>query len=461
MFGLVLMTASSQILADALLATTSDTLLRNVRVRTLTYLLVAYLGSGLPLCGRAADPVSGFEVCMAHVNTIQELSRKFENHRVAGAGLRKDQREALGSLAETRGTIQSLLNEQMNESLNLLQNQMNLAMTQSQMEEEWKKKEEFDLKYDVDVRHTIGFQFRYLSNQVPISKNAVGLSEQVADLGFHIDASIHKLKTLDVAGNLAVQRQISLMQEIKRRFLEMQGWDRKSVQLFDRYWEVADILAMQSDLETKVGARALKKSASDNPGAGFLRAVILIRQKEYSEALPIIDALARLPAIRARVLTLKAEWFARQGMEKEARQLLQNVLAIGKNDVRVRLHRGQVFAILGELDRAEQEWRLVLKYGDYDIAAHRAIALINASRTKLSSAQKLKSLEEAEVAAQLAADDWSCVATLAIAAAVNDNQKLAVENAKKASNLTVGSKRLLCEEMLAKFEADQPFAWEF
>ncbi len=413
----------------------------------------------------AQEASSAFRVCMGYVETVQEMERKFENHRQSRNGLLADHRLTVTSLLETKGTVNALKNAQARESIAWLNSQLQATQVAGRLEsavaQERSNSKSFVPERNIDVRHTPHTQYQYFSDQFGFSQQSKELAAQLVNLRTRTDATVQNLKTIDVAGNLALQRFTALMQEFARQLREMQALQKQSIQLFDQYWELADILGQRSSIEHRAILRILRKSPSTNVGAQYLNALTLVRLGRYDKALPLINQLLQIPSIRPLIYVLRAELHARQGNKKQLLRDMQFALEMGKSEPRVRLHRAQVLWMAGEQAAAEREWEIVLKMGGNELAAHRAIAIINGLADSPNPKQKKKSLEYANLAIQLDTNNWANEAAIAVAEAANGNQDRATTAAERACALAVGSKRVFCEELLNNLEAGQTLSWKF
>lgn len=140
---------------------------------------------------------------------------------------------------------------------------------------------------------------------------------------------------------------------------------------------------------------------------------------------------------------------------------LTKTLPTGTNNAAVRMHRAQAFAALDDFRQAEREWEAVLKLGGHEIAARRAIALINASATKANPKTKAKASENAFLAVQLAGDDWASEAAMALAAAANGEKAESLAAVERASQLAIGNNQLICDQLKQKIDAGIPVCWQF
>ncbi len=424
---------------------------------------------GMTAPGLAQPPTSSFETCIAQVSAIEELNIKFSEHCALGGSIVHDRQETLASLSQTRQRVGQFAEIQRLNSLALLQSQLTSLSIQAELNALVAVKNGqsprvvdtniYDPRYD--PKTSFGF-LAAQSNQLMRSQEMKSLGSVSAAVQVEADAILHEMKTTDAAGRLAVQRYVSLMHELEKTVKEMTGWEQKAVALFNRYWEIADVAGIQSNLELRTSLRELEKASDQNAGAMFARAIALMRLERYEEALLLFNQLVEVPAIHAIAYGARAEAYYRLGKKREAAASLQKTLPIGLTDARVRIQRAQAFAATGELRHAETEWEAVLKLGGHEIAARRAIALINASLPGSNDRNTQKAVENAFLAAELAGDDWSCVLAVALASAARGDMEKAVESATKAANLAVGENQALCDHIAEQIQAGAPqVCWKF
>lgn len=424
--------------------------------------LVVILSSAGLLAGgiSAQERPSTFQICMGYVTAVEELQSKYLVHQKAGQKLITERNETLVRLAETQGTLNKLVNDSLMGNMQLMQAQLADTQLQMAMNERLAPQEDFT-PTPKDVRYSPGEQFQQFSAQVATPLEGRMLAEQLASLRVQMDRILHELTVVRHANHLAVQRYRSLVKELREVVVEMTAWHSKSVGLFEAYWELADVAGVRSDLELRSALHVLRNSPPDDLGATFVAAIALMRLERHAEALPLLERVLTAPAARAIALAARAELYMRLGEKNKATLDLRNSLQLARNDPRVRIHRAQALAAAGQLQLAEKEWESVLKLGGHEIAAHRAIALINASIPSPSERNKSKAIDNAMLASQLAGDDWACEAAVALAAVAGGDAEKAKEFAENASELAIGGNQAICHDMSEKIEAGEHFSWQF
>lgn len=432
-----------------------------------SFRLLALLGWLLyqPTPLQADPPLTAFDACMNYVQSTQELDRKFRSQKQAEQDLMVNYQKTMQSIAETRVTIEQLLSEQALQSARIVSGQLEGAAIEAELKRQWEKPVESTITHTGDPWDN---PIPRLSNDVrqtlrsdPKAARVKQMADGLLALRTQVDMQIHYLKTVNVSGNLAVQRYMALMEEVAGQLNEARNLQVKPLQLFVQYWDLADVLSVKSELLHLAALRELEKAAKENLGAKFARAITLMRLDRHDQAEPLINELVQIPAIRAYALVARAELHARLNRQREAASDMNQALALAAGDPRVRMHRGQVYAFLGNWKEAEREWELVLKAGGHEIAAHRALAIINASLAAPNQRQLTKGNQYAAVAVQLAADDWSCEAAAALAAAASGDTSRAVQAAQRAGQLAIGSQKIFCNLMCEQIETGQAVAWRF
>lgn len=428
---------------------------------SIQWLLSALSIVGLSLPASTAWPQEApttFQACLDYVSALEEINVKVESHRTQGEELLAERQAAFERLLETKGTIAELQNEQMLGALALLETQMAGASLEAELNSAIQVQLAFDRK-DMDVRYDPQARFRYFSSQVPINNRAFDLANQAAAAKVQIDAILHEMKTVHRAGNLAIQRHISIvlaLQKINNQWIE---WQAKSFGLFERYWQWSDVFGIRSNLERRTALRTLQRSSDNNFGAAFAQAITLMQLEEYDKALAILNVLVSSANMHGIATAARSELLARMGQSREAKLDLRTSLAVAPQDPRVRVHRAMTFSVLGELTQAEREWETVLKFGGNEIAARRAIAFINVAIPGERS--RRKAAEQSMLASQLAGDDWASEAAVAMAAAANGDRERALAAAETARSLAVGDNQEVCAQLHQDIKAGVEVAWEF
>ncbi len=290
---------------------------------------------------------------------------------------------------------------------------------------------------------------------------ALSIADAVASLGVQADMMTHQMRTLDAAGRIVVQQRLTLLQQWKSLLEEYRAYHDEQLELFDKYWRLADVMGLRCDWELQAALRALERAADDNPGAIFVRAMIAMRSDRLDEAAQWLDELKRFDEIQYVVLAARAELQARLGKTEEALQSLRTALAKAKSDPRVRMHRAVIFTGLGRYRDAETEWEAVLKQGVHEIKARCGIAMLNVLVNNPNDKQKARALENAELANRLAGeDDWPSFVALALAHAINDHADEATAAADQATALAMGSQRIRCLDLSKRLKAGEKPAWK-
>ncbi|GAB5402413.1 MAG: hypothetical protein Aurels2KO_06440 [Aureliella sp.] len=362
---------------------------------------------------------------------------------------------------EAKGTVEYFLNQQQLGILAAMQTQVEGAAIETQLDSMADRPVERFTPRVIDPRYAPVQTFGHFSNQVPLPPDAEALAKAAVDLRTHMDRLLHSLKTAERGGKLAVQRYASLVRELQRILAEAGDWQAKSQSLMAEYWELADVEGVKNDVELKMVLRELQRAAPYNSGAAFAQAITLMRLGEYEIALQRFNALVSFPPTRLLATAARAEVYARLGNSRDAANDLRSVMPAGRSDARVRMHRARAFAVAGDLKQAEKEWEAVLKLGGHNIAAYRAIALINASLPNQTDRTRSRALDSARLATQLASDDWSCELAFALASVACGEPDQGQKSASRASDLTVGSNQVLCSQVVHQIETGQPVSWDF
>jgi len=299
-------------------------------------------------------------------------------------------------------------------------------------------------------------------------QNGLGRPGVLAEYGNEVTRSkvqydfiLHQMKTFNAAGKLAVERHVSILRELEKIVNEMLLWESKTLELLDMYWRLADVAGVKSDFELRAGLRQMNNSSNLNAGALLLKSITLVRLEAYEEAMPILNQLAYVPALQVLVTIIRAEVLARTDKQREALAELRKTARFGLSNPRVRMHRAMAFAACDELKFAEAEWEALLKIGEHEVAARRAIAFINSASTSPTERTKLKALENARLAVKLDDADWASKLALALASSANGETDKASKLATEAAELATGSNQTFCDEIAEQLLAGKIASWKF
>ncbi len=415
---------------------------------------------------RSQTAPTTFQRSLTYFSAIEELDTKFEGLRAAGTKLIAERQDAFNRLVETKKAVAQLAEANAMKSLELAFTQLMTLSKQAELNGLLATPtQNAPVDTGVDVRNTPRVQ---LQSQVTARKKTeIGrdvLREYGNDLAqakVRTDFVLHQIKTINVAGKLALERHVSILQELEKIVNEMLLWNSKTLELFDMYWSLADVAGVKSDIELKAGLRQLNRSSNENAGALLLKSITLIRLQEYDEAIAILNQLANVPALQVLVTTIYAEVLARTGDQREALAELRKTARFGLNDPKLRMHRAIAFAACDELKFAESEWEALLKIGGHEVAARRAIAFINAASKSPSERTKSKAMENAQLAVKLDDADWASRLALALATFANGETEQSSKLATEAAELATGSNQSLCDEIAEQLLAGNGTSWKF
>lgn len=410
-----------------------------------SHLLIAELAvaQGMP---------SAFERCATYAAAFEELESLYDHYQAVREKLSVEHADALKRLSETNAAVRELVTFQEMRGLATLEAEMLSSGQQAALQS----------SSSPDGNLPSGHFLLGSRYSETAASAAASAARQIAQTRVQIDMLKHQMKTTDEAGRLVLERRKSVLEEIQSVMSEFYSLEVRSLELFNRYWELADVVGVRSGLELRAGRRLLQAAAADNPGAQFAHAITLMRLGEFDDPLAMLNRLANVPSVRGLVLAARAELHARMNKPDAALQDARQALSVARADGRVRVHRAMAFAALGDLKSAESEWEAVLKSGGHEIAARRAIALINASAANLTDRNKARAAESAELAGRLAGDkDWASNIAIALAAAANGETDKAIDAATRASGSAIGDKRLYCDGLREQMSRGARAVWKF
>jgi tetratricopeptide (TPR) repeat protein len=416
----------------------------------------------------AQGTTSSFERCLAYLNATEELGTKFRALQDTGTKLISERQDTLNRLIESRVAVEQLLQAQAFQAMLALESAATEdamgASLQTELANQAAQQAQVnlqDLDTKFDVRYSPQERFSLLLGATRKNGRLNEMGSQLASQRVQYDLIQHQMQTLNEAQRINVERHFSLIKELEKIAAEMQAWEQKPVASFFQYWELADIAGVRSDVELRLALRQLQRDADSNPGAAFMRGITLLRLGEYDEANSVFESLSNIPRIQLVVLAAQGEVFMRQGEKNKALALLRQTVPAGLKDVRVRMQRAQAYAAGGDLKTAEIEWEAVLKLGGHEIAAHRAIAFINASQAIPNRQNKLKAAQNSHLASQLAGEDWACELAVALSAAANGEKQKGSDAARNAAAMAIGNHQAYCDDIAEQIDVGTKVAWGF
>ncbi len=426
--------------------------------RKMMFAIVCVHFASLAEFSNCQEPEQLSDRCLKYAKSIEELDRRYSEHLDVGHKLISERQETLNRLVETNHAVAKIVDAKVHLTFELAQSQWVALSIQAERNgllassQPTGTEQSGNAQRNASAKPLGGPQFNRAMST---------LAKQNTEIQVYYDMVRHQLKTFSEAGKLAVQRHMSQMGELERIATEMSVWDNKNNAFFNQYWELADVDMVKSDLELQAAIEQLKTSSHENPGAVFLKAVTLTRLEQYDEALPHLARLADVRVLHGLLLALRAEILTRTDKKREAEAALRQTLPLGLKDPRVRMHRAVALAASGQFKLAELEWEAIIKLGGHEIAARRGIAWINGSAPTPTNRIKSKAIENANLATQLGGDDWSCEIAFAIAAAANGQLEKAIESARKASKLTIGTNQAFCERLIEQLNEGNKVSWRF
>ncbi|MGN6546589.1 MAG: tetratricopeptide repeat protein [Aureliella sp.] len=406
--------------------------------------LTCQLLFGAAVNAQAAAPA--FERCLQYATEFEELNNQYSLYKTSAEKLSGEREDALERLAQTNQSVAQLIAYGAMQRMLALEGQLIGVNQQAAVDSELARKA------------NAGETLRPSTPNAPLRI----ANQQVAQTQVQLDVMYHNMKTTDQAGRLVLERRKSIIEELQSIAAEFKGLDAKQLELFDRYWELADVARVRSDLELRAALRQLRQADSENSGAQFAMAITLMRLGDFDAALTLLNPLVQVPAIRAVALAARSELYVRMDKREASASDMRQAVAMAKNDPRVRMHCAMAHSAAESFKAAETEWNAVLKLGSQEVAARRALALLHASAPTPSEHNRKTAAESAELAAKLAGeDDWACNLALALAAQVNGDKEKAIRSAQRASDCAIGEKRIYCDGVLEQIEAGQRVFWRF
>lgn len=429
---------------------------------TFSVLLTLFKLSDVGLC---QGPNLESELCRKYAKAILEVDQNYSEHMKTGRKLISERTDVLDRLSDSKREVAKLVDSSVYSSIELAQTEFAAMSIQSEANSIVSAQStrgpaagNIDVRLDPATQLRLMYPTAYGTNE---QRTIASLAKQNTDIQVYYDMVRHHMKTLNEASKLVAERHLSQMRELEAIFKDMSVWEKSYLDFFDRYWELADVAKVKSDLELKSAITQLANSDDYNPGAIFIKAVTFARLEQFDEALKQIDRLKDVQVLQSVTLALKAEILTRTDKKREAANLLRQTARQGLNDPRVRMHRAMALAADGQLRKAELELEVVVKLGGHSVASHRGIAFINGSSPKPTNKIKSKAMENAVLANQLAGDDWACRIALALASATNGEWDNAARFAEEAAELSIGTNHEFCQKVLEQVSEKHQPTWRF
>ena len=433
-----------------------------IQLTTFSVLLSLFTLVNVGLCQR---PDLESKLCQDYAKAISELDQKYSEHMKTGRKLIGERMDVFDRLSDSKKEIAKLVDASVYSSIELAQAELAAMSIQSEANSiisaqsaQGPAARNIDVRLDPAAQLRLMYPAVYGTND---QKAIASLAQQNTDIQVYYDMVRHHMKTLNEASKLVAERHMSQLRELQAIVKDMSAWEKSNLDFFERYWELADVANVKSDLELQSALTQLATSDDQNPGAIFAKAVTFARLEQFDESLKQIERLKDVQVLQTVLLALKAEILTRTDKKRDAANLLRQTVRQGLNDPRMRMHRAMALAADGQLRKAELELEAVVKLGGHSIASHRGIAFINGSNPKPTSKIKSKAMENAVLVNQLAGDDWACKIALALAFATNGDWDNAIRCAEEANELAIGTNHEFCQNVLEQLIAKQQPSWRF
>jgi tetratricopeptide (TPR) repeat protein len=412
----------------------------------------------------ASNEQAAMEAAVQYWQSIKDLNDLFEAHWKNGSKLIAEQEATKRRMEETRQKFEQLMGEKAIIAMRSLESQLVIADTQTQIDkalEEQAKKVPDQLVGDVRLSpyDRLALQTGATFQDEEFKTKVGALARQQNMERIFNDLNLHQGKSLDVAESLIVQRHMSQVKDLQRGIEEQFEWQKKLHGFFDRYWDLADITQIRSDLELRKGLEQTNDIISNNPGQLFLKAVLLNRLQRYDEAIKVIDASIEIPRLRLLLVCLKAEILMRTDKPQEAITLLRQIPKNALADSRIRMQRATAYAAGKMYKQAIDDWEVIGKSGEHGIDAKRTLACLYV--TFDNNRSKVQAIKNGELAVKLNSEDWSCSIAMAMAYAKGEKKEKAIEFANRAIEQSLGSNREFCEIVATKIENEESVYWRF
>lgn len=271
-----------------------------------------------------------------------------------------------------------------------------------------------------------------------------------------------QLKELNAAQRITVERRLKIIGELQAVVLEMHRLQGKQFELFDKYFQLADIAGMRSRIEHRAALRELERADANNLGAAFVLAMTLSRLDRMDDSIALLNQLGASDALHGISLAARAEILMRKGEKLASRKDQSDALGLAKNDYRVRMLCAQADCVNAEYRSALADWEFALKHGTQEAAAQRALALIYVSLPSPTKHHLSLADEHSKLACALSVDEnWGCQIARALALAVNGKRDEAAEYAEQATELAVGEQKYRCLAIADDIKAGKKVVWHF
>ena len=393
-----------------------------------------------------------------YAEQIRELGVAHRQHLERGDALVAERNETLKQLAKTDNDLRLIKQARDRKAFELLEAELLGVAFAFEAQQQLSQLERSGLNDESRLHRDIGSVNR---NMLAARNNGQQMLDDLAGVRVATDFLEHQLRIADSAGQLTIQTRIQVIQSLQQTVKEMQIWQKRNTELLRSYLELADAVGVRCQIELKAGLREFK-NIEMNPGARFVQAIAHLRLGLTDEAMSELVFLEKFPAMKAVCQAALAEIHFSRGEDKKGVRLIHSAAQIGKTDVQVQIHVAVALQAAGEFEKAEKAWQRVLEIGSQEIQARTAIARLAALHPNLNPKRKMIASENAELACKLSAGEtWNCELALAVAESVNGNQQKAIEAAERATELALGSKRLLCQDVRDAIATKMSIPWGF
>ncbi len=390
--------------------------------------------------------LSVFQRCSGYAQSISELNSQFNAHR-ARAGQLVSRRSDL--LLRLEACKQDLVGLKVGEVLH------QLSMLQVEFEKQSVRMEATTTNFEDQPAAPGSALLRNREFLQP-------LSERWKNIEFRIGLGIKQSNEISASQRVTLQRKIKVVQELYTTIEEMDRLRFKQFELFNKYFELADVTGFRSEIENRAAVRELEKADTGNLGAVFALAIAMRRLNRVDESLALLTRFEATNAHAALAAAARSEIEMSLGNHAAARKLQHVALAAGRNDVRVRLLCAQSKSAGHDLKSAIPDWEFVAKHGDFETEAHRSLALIYASFPEPTKHHAEMAHEHSKLACALAADqNWGCLIARALAHSASGQRGAGLAAAEQAIGVAVGEQVSLCLSISDDIKAGKTVTWKF
>ena len=242
------------------------------------------------------------------------------------------------------------------------------------------------------------------------------------------------------------RQQIECVREAVRLIRRRDELEAVQRGILRRLWEFADQAATHTREENTEMLAAFAEVSPENSAGILVRGLLHQRLGDIAAAEADFEAAIAAQSVHSpAAVAARGRLRAWQGLLDEAKRDVSNAHKLAGEDPCVCWLLASTYASMRSWKAAEGQWRKVAAAGDFDVAAHRALSLVNYEIAKDRRSSLDEALEHGKLASSLAGgEDWLAELALALAYSAGEDRAMAAEHLEKAIELSEGEHAKSC-----------------